>query len=135
MIARHKKMINLALELARDNPGASGAKCAAILSLGNQKFFGFNSMKSHPFALRYSKNDDAIYFHAETAAIWNALNLIDPRDLKRATMYVARVAKPFANGSWESALAQPCVGCARCIAESGINSVYYTTQNNGIIKL
>jgi tRNA(Arg) A34 adenosine deaminase TadA len=85
---------------------------------------GWNSRKSDPLAAKYGRHPDAIYPHAELAAIKNALRdrNIQPSQLQDCTMYVARVKR---DGT--PAMAKPCVGCQRAIQEFGIGDVQWTT--------
>lgn len=93
--------------------------------------FGSNSLKSDPFQNRFKKNEQSIYLHAEVAAIKKALRRIDLEDLRKCDMFVARVKRngPKPNEPYVPALARPCSGCARCIAEFGLRNVYYTSEN------
>lgn len=129
---RDHKHIETAVAHAKSSEKVAGARAGAVLVLkGRIISFGINQRKSHPFQAEYGKNPEAIYLHAETRAISNALRMgytID--DLRRATLYVARIKKagsdpadPFIWG-----MAKPCVGCRRCIADFGIRRVLYTTD-------
>lgn len=127
----HVANFDLLKSLAEANPGAGAAKVAAMLTLGKQKFFGFNSMKSHPFQVRFAKNNDAIFLHAEIDAIKNAVRQLDDiESLKHACLYVARVKKASKNGPYIFGDSKPCKGCQRCIAEFGIKKLFYV--HNGV---
>jgi tRNA(Arg) A34 adenosine deaminase TadA len=89
---------------------------------GYYRAYGWNSKKSDPLAAKYGRHPDAIYPHAELAAIKNALRVMEPEELHSCTMYIARVLK---NG--ETALAKPCTGCQRALLEFGIGNVEWTT--------
>lgn len=92
-------------------------------------------MKSHPFQLQYSKNKDAIYLHAEIAAIKNAFRILDLKDFKYTSLYICRVKK-FARGSdWMFGMAKPCAGCQKAIAEFDIRNVFYTTGEGDTIGI
>lgn len=93
-----------------------------------------NKSKSHPFQKRYSKASEAIFLHAEVAAIHNALKRVSLKELSKSTMYVCRVRinkenKPFFSYS------KPCDGCMRAIAEFDIKNVMYTNEKGEFIKL
>lgn len=93
-----------------------------------------NKSKSHPFQKRYSKASEAIFLHAEVAAIHNALKRVSLKELSKSTMYVCRVRinkenKPFFSYS------KPCDGCMRAIAEFDIKNVMYTNEKEEFIKL
>lgn len=83
---------------------------------------GMNKMKSHPLAKKFSKHEEAIFLHAEIAAIADALRQRYPSNLEGSTLYVARV---LANGT--PAMAKPCAGCQKAIIEFGIGDVVWTT--------
>jgi deoxycytidylate deaminase len=89
--------------------------------------YGTNQMKTHPYQYRYGKNDQCVYWHAETLAIYNADKKLNFDKFKKSVLYVVRVKY---NGTekdgFVSGLAKPCSGCMRCIQEYGIKSVIYT---------
>ena len=116
---------------AIDNEGASNAKlAAAVVIKGKIISTGRNQRKSHPFAVQYGKNSDAIFLHAEASAIVNSLNHVNKADLSRATLYIYRVKRPNGHvNKWVSGLAKPCAGCMRAIVEFGFKRVVYTTDN------
>lgn len=117
-------------KMAEDVAPIKSARVTAAVVLGHAIVgLGANQMRSHPFQAKYGKNEDALYWHAETNAIHNALRTVEPRDLKKATLYVCRVKYAdtrkdrFVFGN-----AKPCLGCARCIADFGIKQVFYTIE-------
>jgi tRNA(Arg) A34 adenosine deaminase TadA len=111
-----------ALDLARRNPVEKLPQMAAIIARKGQVIsYGMNSRKSDPLAAKYGRHPDAIYPHAELAAIKAALTVIDVADLYECTLYVARVLK---DGT--PALAKPCSGCQRAILEFSIKDVIWT---------
>lgn len=110
------------------------ARISAMLVIKNKPIaFGTNQRKSHPFQAKYGKNKDAIFLHAETSAIKNALNRIDAADLQNATLYIARAKKAtnHPNSRDIQGIAKPCTGCLRCIAAFGVKKVVYTTDTQG----
>lgn len=93
-------------------------------------------MKSHPMAARFSKNDQAIFLHAEVAAIKNALREVEVEDLEKMELYICRVKKPKPfSKKWVWGLAKPCIGCQRAIAEFGLKRVVYTTDETGTYEV
>lgn len=88
-------------------------------------YVGTNMMKSHPFQSRWAGNESAIFWHAETRAIYEALR--DDRDLNGAEIMVCRVWK---NG--RPALAKPCSGCLAAIRHFGISTVTYTAKDGWV---
>ena len=105
--------------------------------------YGTNQMKTHPYQYRYGKNDQCVYWHAETLAIYNADKKAYFDKFEKSFLYVARVKY---NGSeknnFVSGLAKPCSGCMRCIKEYGIKGIIYTldyeediNENFGVMML
>lgn len=93
-----------------------------------------NKSKSHPFQKRYSKASEAIFLHAEVAAIHNALKRVSLKELSKSTMYVCRVRINKENRPFFS-YSKPCDGCMRAIAEFDIKNVLYTNEEGEFIKL
>lgn len=119
------------LALTTDHPTAKLAACITY----KRKFisFGVNRMKSHPFQMKYSRNDSSIFIHAEIAVIKNALRELSLDELRKSTLYVCRVRHPSAQDhSYVSGLARPCQGCMRAIVEFGIPRVIFTTDEPGV---
>lgn len=132
---KHAKYINILAKLAADIPQGSGnARIAACVVLkGMIISFGVNEPKTHPFQIKYGKNDKSIFLHAETSAIKNALKYISSKELSRATLYVCRVKYfDYTKRVMLFGNARPCSGCFRCINTFSIGSVYYTTDNQEI---
>lgn len=77
--------------------------------------------KTHPLQGRFGRTPDAIYLHAEIAALAKFLRRRDVGDLSKSTLYIARLK---ANGDWGNA--KPCPGCARAIRAFGIKEIIYT---------
>ena len=77
-----------------------------------------------------SKNEHAIFLHAEVAAIKNALREINVDDFSKCDIYITRVKKekPFSN-KFIWGLSKPCRGCERAIAEFGLKRTIYTCDN------
>jgi len=112
---------------------ASHEKFAAAVVYRNRIIsVGMNSMKSHPLQAKYGKNKEAIFLHAEIAAIRNALRELEVDELSKCEIYIARVKKekPFSK-KYIWGLAAPCSGCRRAIAEFGLKRVIYTTNEHG----
>jgi len=128
MSKNHLYYLNTLEKLAISSEGAANAKLAACIVSKNQVVsFGFNRLKSHPFQKRFGKNSDAIFLHAETDAILNALKSVDVDDLRKSTLYVCRVKKINKKFCW--GLAKPCEGCTRAIATFNIRNVIYTDDD------
>lgn len=132
---KHFRFLTLAERLCRDivEPVAR-TRMAAVLAIKNQHYFlGQNVMKSHPFAARFRKNDDAIYLHAEAVAIYNALRSMGEDELSGAktTLYVLRL-KHFDSKSKKLVwgMAQPCDGCMAAIETFKIKQVFFSLDSN-----
>lgn len=123
-----KKRWDLLEKIAIAVEPVSGQRLAALLVHQNDVIaVGTNKYKTHPLQARYSKNEHAIFLHAEIDCINNALRLYDRDILKSSTLFVLRLRKPddspFIRGN-----AKPCEGCQRAIKDFGITSCYYTTE-------
>jgi tRNA(Arg) A34 adenosine deaminase TadA len=117
-------------KVAAANPNDREKFAAAVVCRNRIISIGMNSMKSHPLQAKYSKNEHAIFLHAEVAAIKNALREMDVDDLSKCDIYITRVKKekPFSN-KFVWGLSKPCAGCARAIAEFGFKRTVYTCDD------
>lgn len=121
---KDRTYISILKKITRDIPCAGNQTLAACIVKGNRVIsFGHNKRKSHPLQIKYSKNSESIYLHAEIDAIKNALKEVDSSILDKSTLYVARTKK---NG--DEGLSKPCKGCRKAIEAFGINRVVYTTE-------
>ena len=119
-------------KIAEANDDSNIRFAAAIVYRNKIVSVGFNHRKSHPFQAKFAKNSEAIYLHAETHAIKNALREIPVGDLSKCELYISRVKKPQAGDKhfvW--GLSKPCSGCERAIAEFGIKRTIYTCDEVG----
>ncbi len=132
MTKRDRYFLNLATKQALSAPGAGGAFLGAVLVVkGRLLSFGANRLKTHPFQQRFAKNEEALFLHAETDAINNALRQMSEADLcaARTTLYLVRVKRRNGLESpYVRALSKPCVGCLGAIAQYNINKVIYTVN-------
>ena len=124
---RDSRIINNLFRLAQDIEPVKSSRLAACLILKNSVLgYGFSQMKSHPFQAEFAKNPDAIFLHAETDAIKNALKRASQDDISKATLYIARAKIDHSTRKWIYGMAKPCIGCARAIATFDISNVVYT---------
>ena len=131
MEKRHLKHLNTLEKVAEAQPVTAGARIAAAIVIRNDIIaVGNNQKKTHPFQERFKKNDEAIYLHAETDCIKNALKHVDQDKLSKATLYVCRIKK---DGTW--GLAKPCKGCMKAIATFNIKNVIYSTDTTGKFEI
>lgn len=87
-------------------------------------------MKSHPFQKKFSKNSDAIYFHAETAAIHTAEKKFQFNKFESAQLYIYRFKYDSSKKiKLIDGLAAPCSGCLKCIKNYGIKNIIYSLDN------
>ena len=129
----NKTIIEMLEKVAIASTEDTPTKLAAAVVMRNKIIsIGVNQRKSHPFQKKYGRNDESIFWHAETDAIKNALKVIDVDDLTRCDLYIVRVKKPKPKSKeWVWGLAAPCDGCRRAIATFGIRNVIYTTDVTG----
>lgn len=95
---------------------------AAVVHKGKIVAIGKNQNKTHPAAAFYSKHKEAIYLHAEVDAINKAKKKLG--SLSNTQLYVMRMKHDGLLGN-----SLPCQGCSRCISDSGIPTVIYSTDN------
>lgn len=128
-------------KIASANDEYPRARMAAALVRGNKIMsIGLNRHKSDPLAAKFSKNEDAIYLHAEIHAIKQALRDYSLDDISGADLYVCRVKNHLVNlpnrkyiETW--GLAKPCEGCLRAIAEFNIKNVVYSTDTDRVFQI
>ena len=108
------------------------ARLAAALVYKNEIIsIGTNKNKSHPFQKKYATNDDAIFLHAETDAIYNALRKYDAQTISKSKLYICRMKWLDKGRSiFVRGMAKPCPGCQRAIATFAIKHVCYTTETD-----
>lgn len=91
-------------------------------------------MKSHPLALKWGKNSEAMFIHSELDAIMNASRLRNEVDWRNTTLYVCRVKRTAPRSSFIWGLARPCIsnqgGCAAAIAHYDIGRVVYSLDQS-----
>jgi tRNA(Arg) A34 adenosine deaminase TadA len=125
----NRNIMNTLAKIAEANDEYPRARLAAAIVRNNKIVsVGINRMKTDPLQARFGKNKDAIFLHAEIHAIKNSLRDIDVEDLKDCIMYICRVKRPKSKTPYEWAIAKPCEGCNRAIAEFGLKRVIYTSS-------
>lgn len=133
---REKNLLECMEFLLREAQGQAPVRnariAAGLIYKGELVTVGYNKLKSHPFQKRFSKNDDAIFLHAENDCLVNAINEIPDilTYLDKCALLVAR-SKRGPSG-WVAGIAKPCSGCQRAAAHFGISKVYYTNDEGGI---
>lgn len=130
-----EKMSSKAQKLQGAGNTSNGSGCRVIATLFIHKKFltwGVNSKKSNPFQVRYGKNKDSIFFHAETNAIKKAIDSVGYYDLKKnkTTLFISRVKKIPNSKKFIWGLSKPCRGCMTAIIDMDIDNVIYTLDED-----
>lgn len=128
------KVQNILASMALNSDHHRSKHSAAIVYKNEIISLACNKIKSHPFQKKYSKALDAIFLHAEVAAIHNALKRITLKELSKSTMYVCRLRINNKEQNYFS-YSKPCEGCMRAISEFDIRSVFYTTDRGEFMQL
>ena len=134
----HKERLNIekVVDFAKtiDDNGFQHKVAAAIVYKNKIISLEHNVDKSHTFQKRFAKNEHAIFFHAETSAIYKALKIIGEDKLSKATLLVVRLSSVkskrrqlFLHHSL--ATSKPCEGCSSCINHYGIKKVIHSVVN------
>lgn len=119
---RDQKYMNMAAKIAAGSIPHAGARVVSVIALRNHILsIGVNSSKTHPFQAKFSKNDHALYWHAETRAISLALKNGYKDLLKKSSLYVLRLTK-----AGRPAISMPCPGCAKAISVHNVGRVIYS---------
>lgn len=130
---KDERIMRELLNLAHDAPSDCKTRMAAAVAVrGEVLAWGTNEMRTHPFQAKFAKKDEAVFWHAETKTIHNFLRRHDWELLQKATIYVARIKRPFVRARHHvPGMARPCKGCFSCITQFGIGRVVYSTETEG----
>lgn len=128
------KYLPLLKSLAETADDHRSRHAAAIIYRNRIVALGTNHFKTHPFQIKYRRTPDAIYLHAEVAAIKRAIRHLSEKELRRSILISVRV-KYDHHLRPRFGMSKPCEGCQRAIAEFGIHRVYYTTEDERILTL
>jgi tRNA(Arg) A34 adenosine deaminase TadA len=120
---KHKKILWNAVEKSRNHNPNNRCSHAAILTVNNKTFVGFNQRKSHPLQKKFGDNEKAIYLHAEIDAIRKGYRT--EGNISGAKLYVARTK---ADGS--IGMSSPCEACTEACYYFGVDEVFFTTANS-----
>ena len=130
---QEKEIMDIVSRVAEASEPFAAARVAAALVYKNDIIaVGVNKNKTHPFQKKFSPNPEAIFLHAETDAIYNALRKYDTEVLLKSKLYISRMKwtdghkREFTQG-----LAKPCIGCQRAIATFDIKHVCFTKETEG----
>ncbi len=133
MLSQRKETILKSLTneaaLIGDN-GFQNKIIAAVVHKNKIVTMASNVKKTHTFQKRFAKNDEAIYFHAETHAIHKAIKIIGEDKLKNCELYIVRLSSEMSKRgklvSQKLANSKPCEGCSECISHFGIKRVFHS---------
>lgn len=130
---KHTQYFNILSKVAADieTPVRPNARMASCVVYKNDVIaFGVNEMKTHPFQAKFGKNSEAVFLHAETSAIKNALKYVSVETLEKCTLYVCRIKHfDFTKKKLIFGTAKPCCGCLRCINTFNLKKVVYSLDN------
>ncbi len=118
--AKHRRWIEFAKKKALESDFPGPRMCAAIISGGRLISWGNNRPKSGSLKSKYYTKNQAM--HAECSAIQG----IDPKLLKGATVYVAGYAARRETSTWSS---KCCESCQMLMKAYGIKRVIYHDKN------
>lgn len=109
-------------DLSAESKKICRSRCVAAV-VKNRKVvaIGKNSHNSTKLSRRFKKNDEALFEHAEIAAIKKGIRTGKHFD----TIFVLRTI--CRNGVWQLANSKPCNGCSDAIKHFNIKSVFYST--------
>lgn len=107
---------------------------AAIVYKNKIVSLASNIKKTHTFQNKFSKNEHAIYFHAETFAIHKAIKRIGASKIKDCELFIVRMTNTMSKHgtkiiSQELGNSHPCSGCMECITTFGIKKVIHSIDN------
>lgn len=129
----NERIFTKLVKAAQESDHSWAKVSACIVQRGVPLEIGTNRNKSHPFQLKYSRNKESIFLHAEISAIKNAMRFLSLDDLEHTDLYVCRMKN--IKGNMVYGLAKPCEGCMKAIVEFGIKTVYFTTNEGTIEQL
>ncbi|MCS7317282.1 MAG: hypothetical protein NZZ41_03020 [Candidatus Dojkabacteria bacterium] len=129
------KMTSIAENLQGAGNKGGGCGCRVLSAIFvNKRFlnYGYNSLKSNPFQVKYGKNEQSIYFHAETNAIKRAIDIIGYDNFIRSkiTLFIVRVKKTPNSPNFIWGLSKPCKGCLRAIIDMKVDNVIYSLDQD-----
>jgi deoxycytidylate deaminase len=130
---QEKEIMDIVSRVAEASEPFAAARVAAALVYKNEIIsIGVNKNKTHPFQKKFSSNPEAIFLHAETDAIYNALRKFNTEVLSKSRLYISRMK--WTDGfklNFVQGIARPCIGCQRAIATFGIKHVCYSKEPGG----
>lgn len=132
-MVKQKDIMKTLSKIAETVEPVSAARLAAAVVFKNEILsIGINKKKTHPFQKKYSTNDSAIFLHAETDAIYNALRKYGTNVVARSNLYICRMKwNNDKKGIFIQGLAKPCGGCQKAIATFNIKHVCYSLDIEG----
>ncbi len=139
-MCKHEEYLEQAFNIAQDIEPFAKVRIVAFLVYKDRVIgTATNRNKSHPITIRYGRNKEAIYPHAEVAAINRAKKRFSG-DWRKTTLYIARAR--IVHGKWSYGLVKPCLGCWKALRDLEIGTVIWTKdhgyevwQNDNILGL
>lgn len=118
----NRKIIDILQKVATDIQKCGGAKIASAVVFRDRILgLGVNQYKSNPLQLKYARNPDSIFLHAEIDAIRSALRRAKVELMPKCDLYIIRIRGENIFGN-----ARPCPGCMRAIEEFGFKRIIYS---------
>jgi deoxycytidylate deaminase len=99
----------------------SSRHCAAIVWKKGEDVYGVNKYKTHPIMIKYGRNEDSIYLHAEMDAIVTMTRLGWGQYIRTSDLYVIRI-----NKKGHLMPSCPCEGCMKAIKAFEFRKVYHS---------
>lgn len=120
-----REMMNTLYGMTEREPVAGAQIASSVVFKKEVVSVGFNRRKTHPLQKRFSKNDEAIFLHAEIDALIQARRELTLDELSKSTVYLSRRKyDKDRNPMW--GLAKPCEGCERALKHFCIPKVVYS---------
>jgi len=111
------KILSILYELASESgPFGGSSHAACIAHKHNIITTGVNQSKTHPKVIKYTRDTNKQFLHAEMDAIFKFARQYDVKLLKKCTLYVIRV------GAKGILFSKPCTACQNMIRAFGINN-------------
>ncbi len=128
-----ESLFTIATELNTKELGIRTRMVAAVLRRGKVISIGHNSKKSHPMQSKFSKNQHAIYLHAEIDAIKNAIRSVGVDNISGVDIVIVRAKTDNINKVFTHGNSKPCSGCMRAIAHFDLNEIWF--HENGSFEV
>lgn len=130
---KYQKIVSKLFEKAKKNSKVGRCRVIAAVVRRNTIYAeGCNSYSGGALAYRFKKHEQAVYNHAEIAAIKNFLKTYPQRDLSQYEMIVVRVKQ--VGEKWLLGDSKPCLGCQKAIKHFQIQQTIYMWRKKWVIQ-